>query len=486
MTNLNLKILVTGATGYVGGRLVPRLLDTGYPVRVLARSLSRLQGREWLDQVEAVRGDVLAPETLAPAMQGIDIAYYLIHSMSDSDDFHERDLVAARNFGAAAKAAGVQRIIYLGGLGDPDSELSQHLRSRQETGQALGEAGVPVTEFRAAVVVGSGSVSFEMVRYLTERLPAMICPKWVFTPTQPIAVRNLLEYLITALDTPASIGQVIEIGGADVVTYADMMVQYAAARRMKRFILPVPVLTPTLSARWVHWMTPIPANIARPLIKGLGNASVVRDDTATRLFPDIHPIGYRMAVDLALDRIRQGEVETLWSDALISSQGDLPPVYLTTEQGMIMERRQITVNAPPEAVFRVFTGLGGKRGWLSLNWAWQLRGVLDRMVGGVGFRRGRRDPDEVRVGDAVDFWRVEAVEEGRSILLRAEMKMPGRGWLRFKAKPQADGTTHLVQTAFYAPKGLFGVIYWYALYPFHAIIFGNMAREIGRRAEMGE
>jgi len=478
------KILVTGATGYVGGRLVPRLLEAGYSVRVLVRSIRRLQGREWAEKVEIVRGDVLQPESLGPALAGIDVAYYLIHSMSDSDDFDQRDLVAAENFAAAAKAASVGRIIYLGGLGSSDADLSPHLRSRHKTGDALRRAGVPVTEFRAAVIVGSGSVSFEMVRNLAERFPVMVLPRWAFTPTQPIGIRNVIEYLIAALSVPESADRIIEIGGKDVLTYVDMLKRYANTRHMNRYIFSAP-LPHALPTAWISWLTPIPPSIVRPLIQGLHNEVRVQDDTAQRLFPDINILDYETSVNLALERIRQGQVETLWSDAVASSLGDIPPVYLAEEQGMLLERRQLTIAAPAEVIFKVFTGLGGDRGWLILNWVWQLRGLLDRMVGGVGFRRGRRDADEVRAGDAIDFWRIEAVEEGRSMLLRAEMKMPGRGWLQFKAKPQPDGQTHLVQTAFFAPKGLSGFLYWYALYPIHGIIFGSMVREIGRRAESG-
>ncbi len=476
-------VLVTGATGYVGGRLVPRLLEAGRRVRVLVRDPARLAGRSWLPQVEVAQGDVLKAETLGPALVGIGTAYYLVHSMTSSADFHQRDLDAARTFGRAARAAGVQRIIYLGGLGDPHADLSQHLRSRQETGAALSEAGVPVTEFRAAVIVGSGSVSFEMIRYLTERVPVMVCPRWVYTRTQPIGIRNVLDYLVAALDTPASAGQVVEIGGADILTYGEMMLGYARVRGLRRVLLPVPVLTPRLSSYWVHWVTPIPAEIARPLIEGLRNEVIVRDTTARRLFPQIQPMDYATAVRRALALLESSQVETAWSDALVTSQGDTTPVTLTTQDGMILERRQQTVGAPPEAVFRTFSGLGGRRGWLAYNWAWQVRGAMDRLVGGVGLRRGRRDPDEVRVGDALDFWRVEAVEPGRLLRLRAEMKVPGRAWLQFQAQPTTAGQTRLVQTAYFAPKGLAGLVYWYALYPIHGLIFSAMIRRIARRAE---
>jgi len=475
-------VLVTGATGYIGGRLVGELLNSGYRVRCMVRDPQRLQGRSWAQQVEIVAGDVLSPETLPPALSGVTLAYYLIHSMMGGADFHEKDQRAARNFALAARDASVQRLVYLGGLGDPQSELSEHLRSRQETGDALREAGIPVTEFRAAVIVGSGSLSFEMIRYLTERLPAMICPRWVYTRTQPISIHNVLAYLVAAMDTPECSGQIIEIGGADVVTYGGMMVGYARARGLKRWMVPVPVLTPRLSSYWVHLVTPIPAAMAQPLIQGLRNENVVQDDAARRIFPNIQPMNYQSAVELALQQLDAGNVETAWSDALVTSQGDVQPVVLATQEGMILEQRQVTISASPHAAYRAFTGLGGERGWLYMNWAWRLRGALDRLVGGVGLRRGRRDPEELRVGDALDFWRVEAVEEDRLLRLRAEMKVPGRAWLQFQVRPGNDGCL-LSQTAFFAPKGLSGLLYWYGLYPLHALIFSGMIRKIAQQAE---
>ncbi len=474
-------ILVTGATGYVGGRLVPRLLEAGHRVRVLVRDPARLAGRPWLRRVEVARGDVLAPETLRSAMHGVTAAYYLVHSMGDTAEFHDRDLAAARNFAAAARAAGVARIVYLGGLGDPAAGLSHHLRSRQATGDALREGGVPVTELRAAVIVGSGSLSFEMIRYLTERLPVMVCPRWVYQRVQPIAIRDVLAYLVAALEVPGSAGEVLEIGGADVVTYRDMMLGYARLRGLKRWLVPVPALTPRLSSHWVHWMTPIPAGIARPLIEGLRNEVVVRDDAARQLFPGIRPLSYLEGLALALATLDRGEIETAWSDALSTSQGDAPPVLLSTQEGMIIERRQLAVDLPREALFRSFCGLGGARGWLYADWAWRLRGILDRLAGGVGFRRGRRDPDALRAGDALDFWRVEAVEEPGLLRLRAEMKVPGRAWLQFDTRP-APGGALLVQTAYFAPRGLLGLLYWYVLYPIHAAIFANLVRKVAERA----
>jgi uncharacterized protein YbjT (DUF2867 family) len=476
-------VLVTGATGYIGGRLVPRLLEAGHRVRCLVRDPSRLQGRGWLSQVDVVRGDVADRDSLAVATCGVETAYYLVHSLAAGEGFHERDLEAARAFGSAVRAAGGRRIVYLGGLGNPTHDLSPHLRSRQETGDALREAGVPVTEFRAAVIVGSGSLSFEMVRYLTERVPVMVCPRWVYTRVQPIGIRNVIDYLAAAVRTPGSDGQILEIGGADVVTYGEMMTIYAEIRGLRRVMVPVPVLTPHLSSYWVHLVTPVPGAIARPLIEGLRNEVVVRDDRARRLFPEIVPLDYRSAVRLALERLEAGRVETAWTDALSTSQGALPPVQLTTREGLVFEHRQRTVNATPAGVYGVFSTLGGERGWLSMNWAWQLRGLLDRLVGGVGMRRGRRDPHDVRTGDAVDFWRVEEVRPDRLLRLRAEMKVPGRAWLEFEVVPGAAGGSVLSQTALFAPKGLFGWLYWYSLYPVHAVMFSHMIRQLAEAAE---
>ena len=482
MTNATPVVLVTGATGYVGGRLVPRLLALNAAVRVMARDPARLAGRSWLASVGVVAGDVLHPETLASALAGVDVAYYLVHSMRSGPDFEQRDTDAASAFGVAAARAGVRRIIYLGGLGDATTELSHHLRSRQDCGRALAAAGVPVTEFRAGVVVGSGSVSFEMIRYLTERLPAMICPRWVSTRAQPIAIRDVLSYLVAALAAPESAGQVIELGGADVLTYGEMMRGYAAVRGLRRWLVSVPFLTPRLSSYWVHLITPIPADIARPLIDGLRNEVVVRDGgVARRLFPSIVPLGYREAVRLALGRLTAEAVETSWSDALAASRADREVVALTQREGMILERREIVVAATADAVHRTVCGLGGARGWPSMGWAWRIRGALDRLVGGVGMRRGRRHPDELRTGDALDFWRVEALEAPTLLRLRAEMKVPGEAWLEFRTTTDGEGS-RLVQTAFFAPKGLWGHVYWNFLYPFHAVIFGRMVRRLARTA----
>jgi uncharacterized protein YbjT (DUF2867 family) len=474
-------ILVSGATGYVGGRLVPSLLAAGHRVRCLVRDPSRLQGRDWLAHVEVAAGDVLRPAGLAEALAGVDVAYYLIHSMAGGSGFHARDIVAARGFARAAAAGGVSRIVYLGGLGDPEADISDHLRSRHDTGDALREGGVPVTELRAAVVVGSGSISFEMIRYLTERLPVMICPKWVYTKVQPIGVDDLLRYLVETLDVPESAGRVIELGGADVRTYGDMMLGYAQVRGLRRRLQPVPVLTPVLSSYWVHLVTPIPSTIARPLIEGLSSEVIVRDDTARRLFPQIRPVDYMTAVRAAVATLESGEVETSWADALVTSGRDATPRVFTQQAGMMIERRQKQVAADQADVFAVCLGIGGEHGYGYADWTWEVRGAIDRLVGGVGLRRGRRDARELRVGDALDFWRVEAVEPARLLRLRAEMKVPGRAWLQFETLPQGGGTL-LVQTAYFAPKGLPGLLYWYSLYPVHSAIFSGMIAALAAAA----
>lgn len=474
-----MRVLVTGATGYVGGRLVPRLVAAGHDVACLARNPDRLAGRNW-GNVEVRRGDVLDRASLDAALSGIDVAYYLVHSMAEGErGFEERDRVAAKNFGDAACEAGVQRIIYLGGLGVDNKDLSSHLASRQHVGDILRSSGIPVTEFRAAVVVGSGSISFEMIRYLTERLPVMITPRWVTTRSQPIAIENVLNYLTDCLGLPDSVGRVFEIGGPDVLTYGDMMREYAAARHLRRFLIAVPVLTPRLSSYWVDLVTPIPASYSHPLIEGLRSEAIVNDRSARDVFK-IELIPFKEAVQRALERTRTGKTETYWAGAQASGTAG---VSMSEVQGVIVEERRVESTAPAQALFDAFSGIGGKRGWLYANWLWKIRGLMDRIVGGVGMRRGRRNPDALLPGDALDFWRVEAVDSGRAVRLRAEMKVPGSAMLEFEARPRIDGGSLLIQTASFDPRGLAGLIYWYALYPIHQNIFSGMARAIVRRAE---
>lgn len=476
-------ILVTGATGYVGGRLVPRLIEAGYRVRVLIRDPARLHGRPWLEQVEVVTGDALTEGALTEALKGVSVAYYLIHGKQGGKVSAERDLTVARNFADAARDAGIEHIIYLGELVDPTADLSPYLRARHETGYILRSSSVPVTEFRAGMIVGSGSVLFEMVRYLSEREPVLVCPAWFFSQAQPIAIRDVLSYLIAALDTPEAVGRLIEIGGPTRLTYADMLLEYARERGLKRHLIRTPFYAPRLSAYWVHMVTPIHWRLVLPLIEGLRAQLIVRNEAAKSLFPQVKPIDFRTAVHLALGRIQRDNVETSWSDALVTTAGDIKPYTFTVEDGMFIERRQALLDLTPEAVFRSYMGIGGERGWLYMDWAWGIRGWMDKAVGGVGLRRGRRHPDEVYAGESLDFWRVEQVEPNRLLRLRAEMKLPGKAWLEFKSEP-ADGKTLFTVTAYFAPHGLFGFLYWYAMWIPHRFIFDGLTDRLASRARV--
>jgi uncharacterized protein YbjT (DUF2867 family) len=436
--------------------------------------------------VEVVQADVLQPASLVKAFDGVTAAYYLAHVMSGVADFRERNKTAARNFGNAARAAGVQRIVYLGSLGNARTDHSQRLLSRQETGEVLRASGVPVTEFRASLIIGCGSMFFEMIRFGTERVPIMLVPRWVFTPVQPIAVSDVVDYLVAALSKPESAGQTVEIGGPQVLSYGEMVVGYARERGLPHLMIRWPMFSARLSAQWVHWATPIPASMAYSLIEGLHDPVVVQDDAARQLFPEIKPMDYITVLRGSLERLDAGQVDTSWSDALATSQGDQTPVTFKWSEGMFIESRQRFTSASPEQVYCVFAGLGGERGWLYGTWMWHMRGWIDRFFGGVGVSRGRRNPDDVHVGDVMDFWRVEKVEPGRLLRLRAEMRMFGPGWLEFEAQPQPDGSTRLLQTAFYAPRGFLGHVYWYSLVPFHAFVFSGLIDQIVRHAEASQ
>ncbi len=460
-----MRVLVTGANGYVGGRLVPRLLEAGHDVRVMVRDPARIEGFPWAGDVEVHVGDVTRPETLEGCCQGMDAAYYLIHRMTDTKDFRQQDRAAAQAF---AKVAHGVYTIYLGGL-QPAGRASDHLASRAEVGQAL--AVNPMTEFRAGPIIGSGSASFEMTRYLTERLPVMVTPKWVSNQVQPIAIRDVLAYLVAALDSGPQ--GVVEIGG-EALPFREMMQGYARVRGLKRRIIPVPVLAPTLAARWVQFITPITNKLAVPLLAGIVHP-VTADTTKARAhFPHIKPIGYEESVRLALNRLAADEVETRWATA---GGGGFA---LQDWENLKQETRRIHVDAPPERVFEVVTSLGGETGWLAWGWAWNLRGALDKMVGGPGLRRGRRTRKGMRPGDAVDFWRVETVEPGL-VRLRAEMKVPGKAWLQFEMTADGGGTM-LTQTALFEPRGLAGWLYWWSVYPFHKPLFKAMVKAIGEAA----
>ena len=480
-----MRIAVTGATGYIGGRLVPRLVAEGHDVICLARNPAKLAGRSWTDQVEAFTADVLQPETLVAALHGSDVAIYLIHSMGSSESFRDVDRIAAINFAEAAAQAGVGRIIYLGGLGDEDDSLSQHLGSRHEVGRALASGPVPVTELRAAVIIGSGSVSFEMLRYLTEVLPAMVTPSWVQTRCQPIAIRDVLLYLVACLDETAQGHTVYEIGGAEVLSYLDMMQAYAKVAGLpRRVVVPVPVLSPRLSSLWIGLVTPLPVGVARPLVDSLKNEVVVHDDTSVRRF-GIESTPLTLAIERALENSKDLEIDTRWSDATTGPAQPFEGDPSWSGGTLFVDHQTAITPADPAAVYWSFARIGGNVGYHGFDWAWKLRGLVDVVVGGVGLRRGRRHPEDLRLEDTVDFWRVTGVEPGHRIQLSAEMRLPGDAWLEWSTE-RVGGRTVLHQSAYFRPRGLSGRLYWYALLPFHGFIFGNMARRIAAIAEQRE
>ncbi|MEU0132330.1 SDR family oxidoreductase [Streptomyces sp. NPDC006289] len=488
-----LRCLVTGASGYIGGRLVPELLEAGHRVRSLARSPEKLRDYPWAGQAEVVKGDVTDADSVADAMRDIDVAYYLVHALAGGPGFEKTDREAARIFGEQARAAGVRRIVYLGGLTPDDvpaRELSPHLRSRAEVGHILLESGVPTTVLRAAVIIGSGSASFEMLRYLTERLPVMVTPSWVSTRIQPIGVRDVLRYLVGSAHMPADVNRAFDVGGPDILTYRHMMEQYARVAGLRRVILPVPMLSPGLSSIWIGMVTPVPRNLARPLAESLRYEVVCDEHDIARYVPDGpgQPFSFDTALSLALNRVREANVTTRWSSA---STPGIPSDPLPTDPdwaggSLYTDVRELDVDASPEALWRVVEGIGGVNGWYSFPLAWAVRGWLDRLVGGVGLRRGRRDAQRLRVGDSLDFWRVEEIEPGRLLRLRAEMRLPGLAWLEMYAETGEDGRSRYRQRAVFHPLGLLGHAYWWSVSPFHAVVFGGMARNIARAAAQGK
>jgi uncharacterized protein YbjT (DUF2867 family) len=473
-------VLVTGATGYIGGRLVPRLRDAGWRVRCFVRDPQKLSGREWFSRtgIEVCGGDAADRTALAEAMEGCDAAYYMIHSMIVAGgSYREQDVELARNFAGAAADKNVGRIVYLGGLGETGDGLSKHLVSRREVETVLASTGVAVTVLRAAMIIGSGSGSFETLRYLVERLPVMITPRWVSTECQPIAVRNTLRYLVDCLDTPATTGRTLDIGGPEILPYREILQIMAESLGLpRRRILPVPVLTPRLSSLWIHLVTPIHQNLARPLAEGLRNRVVCRNDDAVRLMPQ-QLLTVREAVDLAVGNTARGETETTWMDA-----GVIPGDPEWAGGTVYRDERSVTVGADCETVFAAVCRVGGKQGWYSADWLWRIRGAMDRLLGGPGLGRGRRHADRLEYGDALDFWRVTDVVPGRRLELRAEMKLPGEATLAFDVAP-SGGAARLTQTALFSPRGLAGLAYWFAVKPFHGFVFQRMLDGIKNEAE---
>jgi uncharacterized protein YbjT (DUF2867 family) len=471
------RLLVAGASGYVGGRLVPLLLAKGYTVRCLARNPDKLLAREWA-AAEIVQGDVLKPETLEAAFDQIDVSYYLVHSMTGQKDFENTDARGAENFARAAKVNGIKRIIYLGGLAKQTKGLSAHLRSRQEVGRILGDSGIPVTELRASIIIGSGSASFEIIRDLVSKLPVMITPRWVQSLCEPIAIRNVLQYLVACLSESRTEGKILEIGGGEVLSYARMMETVAEVMGRKILMIPVPVLTPRLSAYWLNIVTTVPMSIAFPLVEGLRNDSICTDRQIQE-WVKIELLDFKESVRLALNSQLGGELISRWTEA---SSGISESILQTNSSKVLQDKRAITTNVSPDQIFKLIQQIGGEVGWYYGTWLWKIRGLADRMIGGVGMRRGRRHPINIRIGDAIDFWRVEKFEAGHMLILKAEMKLPGQAWLIFRVYENSNGSTTLEQTAMFLPSGWLGILYWYAIMPAHFLVFRNMIKNIVKKA----
>ena len=478
-TNHRPLVLLTGASGYIGGRLLRALEAAGWPVRCLARHPEFLRSRV-SSSTQVIQADCLDRASLRPVMAGVKTAYYFVHSMGSAGQFEAEDRQAAQNFADAAREQGVTRIVYLGGLGIQDQALSAHLRSRHEVADILRSSQIPVIEFRASIVIGSGSLSFEMIRALVQRLPIMICPRWVEVKAQPIAIEDVVAYLVAALDLPLEHSAVFEIGGPDQVSYGEIMREYARQCGLRRWMIPVPVLTPRLSSLWLGLVTPIYARVGRKLIESMRNPTLVRDKSALTAF-NIRPMGLRQSVERALHNENLEYAATFWSDALSSS--GKPASWGGVRFGTrLVDSRTAYVSVPPALAFAPIQRIGGGNGWYFANFLWQIRGFLDLLAGGVGLRRGRRDPHALAAGDALDFWRVESVEPDRKLNLVAEMKVPGRAWLQFEVEPTDHGSM-IRQTAIFDPAGLFGLLYWYALYPIHYCIFKGMLHQIADLAQ---
>ncbi len=466
-------MLVTGATGYIGGSLVPRLLEKGCRVRVLAREPGCLSDKPFRSRVEIVEGDLDSPAVLSQALHGVSTAYYLVHNMSSGRNYVDREFLSAHNFIQAAGVSGVEHVIYLGGLADSNDDIGQHLRSRINTGNILRQGRVPVTEFRASLIIGSGSISFEMIRFLAEQFPILFGPRWIRNRTQPIAIHNVLEYLLSALDNPVCRGKIYEIGGTDILTYAEVMTTYARLRGLKRWIIAVPGMSANFMGTLAGIFTPVPAKIARPLLGGMRSDSVVQVEAAISDFPLIHPVSYEASVLMALENLSPGSLEPIW---------DNPVTWFRIKRaGFFVEGQQARAQLQPGIAWRVITGLGGEQGWLYLDWLWKFRGFLDTAIGGPGLR-GRQKDRTLIEGDVLDYYRVEKLEPGHLMRLKSELKAPGLGWMEWRIVEQPEGGVLITQIAYFAPHGFFGFLYWYILLPVHHLVFKGLLRAIVRRA----
>jgi len=465
-------ILVTGATGYIGNCLIPRLLEKGYRVRAFVREPEKLQAHAWSEQVEVARGDLLDANSLVSALENVTAAFYLVHNMSSGRHYEAREAASACNFASMAAGSSLRQIIYLGGLAHPDERIGAHMRSRLQTGEILRSGRVPATEFRASLIIGSGSFSFEMIRWLIEQFPLLVGPPLLKNLAQPIAVQDVLAYLLAALETPASLGGIYEIGGSDTLSYADAMLSYARLRGLKRRILFLPWIPMNLMAKLAGWLTPVPALIARPLIGGMRGSSNVHTAGVEKVFPDIHPQPFREAVLQVLGQLAPSRLDPVWRNGA--------PLCRVRTQGFFIENRQVRLDASPDAVYQVVAGMGGKKGWLFLDRLWRLRGQIDKLAGGPGMR-GRSSETSLSENDIVDYYRVESLESGRMLRLKAEVKAPGQGWMEWRTLPSKEGTL-LSQTAFFAPKGMPGFAYWVVLWPVHVLVFAGLFRAIARQA----
>lgn len=472
------SVLVTGASGYIGSRLVAPLADAGYRVRLAARNPSRIPRFARARAAEVVVADAFDDSAVRRALDGIQTAFYLVHTLGGGAEYAERDRRAAGIFAAAARDAGVSRIVFLGGLGQEVGVLSEHLSSRHEVGRVLGECGVPVVEMRASVVIGSGSTSFEMIRNLTEKLPVMTTPRWVRMGSQPIAMTDVASYAIAAMTVPLDAGEghrIYEIGGSDVVTYGDLLPMYAQRRGLKRLVIPVPFLSPRLSGWWLYLFTPRQATVGRQLAESLRHPTVVTDPAASQDFPEISPMGAAEALDLAFHDADRAFAAIRWSEEYADSGQSVQEV----REGRYVDSRTIEASCPPEAAFDPIACIGAEKGWYAFDTLWDIRGFVDIILGGPGHRRGRRDQFALVEGDYLEWWRVEQIIAPTLLRLHAEMKMPGEGWLQYELAPASTGTT-VRQTAVFDAKGITGRLYWYAVAPFHHFVFNGTLKGIDR------